>query len=186
MCGSTRATISPSSSSTSLSTPWAAGCWGPKLMVKFLRLGDWSDISLPIEGARHLNRDRHRTASHRLTIRVVPEKRSYERCNLERRFTSDVQCEIGDFHEISIAPGCRLPCARDSPRLLDGRLRTRPLLTSGPRLGLSGQLPVRQLRSVHGDCIGNERLLRRQSSLRLCTAIQGISVTGPGCGRAPF
>src|SRR5215210_4779992 len=34
MCGSTRSTTSPSSSSTRRSTPWAAGCCGPKLMVK--------------------------------------------------------------------------------------------------------------------------------------------------------
>src|SRR5450756_978259 len=32
--GSTRSTTSPSSSSTRRSTPWAAGCCGPKLMVK--------------------------------------------------------------------------------------------------------------------------------------------------------
>src|SRR5437868_5363235 len=37
MCGSTRSTISPSSSSTRRSTPWAAGCCGPKLMVKLRR-----------------------------------------------------------------------------------------------------------------------------------------------------
>ena len=36
ICGSTRSTTSPSSSSTSRSTPCAAGCCGPKLMVKFL------------------------------------------------------------------------------------------------------------------------------------------------------
>src|SRR3954466_7136927 len=35
MCGSTRSTTSPSSSSTRRSTPCAAGCCGPKLMVKF-------------------------------------------------------------------------------------------------------------------------------------------------------
>src|SRR3954471_21739615 len=34
MCGSTRSTTSPSSSSTRRRTPCAAGCWGPKLMVK--------------------------------------------------------------------------------------------------------------------------------------------------------
>src|ERR1700684_2120850 len=34
ICGSTRSTTSPSSSRTSRSTPWAAGCCGPKLMVK--------------------------------------------------------------------------------------------------------------------------------------------------------
>src|SRR5262245_43133 len=33
MCGSTRSTTSPSSSSTRRSTPWAAGCCGPKLML---------------------------------------------------------------------------------------------------------------------------------------------------------
>src|SRR5262249_46115711 len=34
MCGSTRSTTSPSSSRTRRNTPWAAGCCGPKLMVK--------------------------------------------------------------------------------------------------------------------------------------------------------
>src|SRR6476619_954936 len=34
MCGSTRSTTSPSSSSTRRNTPCAAGCCGPKLMVK--------------------------------------------------------------------------------------------------------------------------------------------------------
>src|SRR5215470_14245995 len=34
ICGSTRSTTSPSSSSTRRSTPWAAGCCGPKLIVK--------------------------------------------------------------------------------------------------------------------------------------------------------
>src|ERR1700730_4643242 len=38
MCGSTRSTTSPSSSSTRRSTPCAAGCCGPKLIVK-LRVG---------------------------------------------------------------------------------------------------------------------------------------------------
>src|SRR5262249_12726649 len=33
ICGSTRVTTSPSSSRTRRSTPWAAGCCGPKLMV---------------------------------------------------------------------------------------------------------------------------------------------------------
>src|SRR5438552_13570617 len=39
MCGSTRSTTSPSSSSTRRRTPCAAGCCGPKLMVK-LRSSD--------------------------------------------------------------------------------------------------------------------------------------------------
>src|SRR5215831_13072439 len=38
MCGSTRSTTSPSSSSTRRSTPCAAGCCGPKLIVKLRRL----------------------------------------------------------------------------------------------------------------------------------------------------
>src|SRR5919112_890491 len=38
ICGSTRSTISPSSSSTRRRTPWAAGCCGPKLIVKFRML----------------------------------------------------------------------------------------------------------------------------------------------------
>src|SRR6185503_19075785 len=35
MCGSARWITSPSISSTSRSTPCAAGCWGPKFSVKF-------------------------------------------------------------------------------------------------------------------------------------------------------
>jgi hypothetical protein len=35
MCGSARSTTSPFISSTRRSTPWAAGCCGPKLIVKF-------------------------------------------------------------------------------------------------------------------------------------------------------
>src|SRR5262245_9705093 len=34
MCGSAFWMTSPSNSSTRRSTPWAAGCWGPKLRVK--------------------------------------------------------------------------------------------------------------------------------------------------------
>src|SRR5690349_20954913 len=34
ICGSARSTTSPSSSRTRRSTPWAAGCCGPKLIVK--------------------------------------------------------------------------------------------------------------------------------------------------------
>src|SRR5215207_10513250 len=44
ICGSTRSTTSPSSSSTSRSTPCAAGCCGPKLIVK-LRSGAVSAMS---------------------------------------------------------------------------------------------------------------------------------------------
>src|SRR5690348_16810490 len=62
MCGSTRSTTSPSSSSTSRSTPCAAGCCGPKLMVKLRR---FSAIALPFrlpfgrsEGREHF-RARH-------------------------------------------------------------------------------------------------------------------------------
>src|SRR5262245_37095505 len=36
MCGSQRSTISPSISTTRRSTPWAAGCCGPKFMVSVL------------------------------------------------------------------------------------------------------------------------------------------------------
>src|SRR5580698_2293982 len=43
ICGSTRATTSPSSSSTKRSTPWAAGCCGPKLMVKLRRFCSFMD-----------------------------------------------------------------------------------------------------------------------------------------------
>src|SRR5262245_6807906 len=44
MCGSTRSTISPSSSSTRRSTPCAAGCCGPKLMVKLRTFSAISDL----------------------------------------------------------------------------------------------------------------------------------------------
>src|SRR5215831_7416802 len=44
ICGSTRSITSPSSSSTSRSTPCAAGCCGPKLMVK-LRSDDSAIVS---------------------------------------------------------------------------------------------------------------------------------------------
>src|SRR3954452_11951190 len=50
MCGSTRSTTSPSSSRTRRSTPWAAGCCGPKLMVK-LRSSASAMVS-----ARHCSR----------------------------------------------------------------------------------------------------------------------------------
>src|SRR3954463_11453130 len=36
MCGSQRSTISPSISTTRRSTPWAAGCCGPKFIVSVL------------------------------------------------------------------------------------------------------------------------------------------------------
>src|SRR5207245_11427430 len=39
MCGSTRSTTSPSSSSTSRNTPCAAGCCGPKFRVKLRSSG---------------------------------------------------------------------------------------------------------------------------------------------------
>src|SRR6202043_3421476 len=43
MWGSTRSTTSPSSSSTSRSTPWAAGCCGPKFRVKLRSCGSAID-----------------------------------------------------------------------------------------------------------------------------------------------
>src|SRR5262249_49301434 len=36
MCGSQRSAISPSISTTRRSTPWAAGCCGPKFIVRVL------------------------------------------------------------------------------------------------------------------------------------------------------
>ena len=33
MIGLQRVTVSPSSSSSSRSTPWVEGCWGPMLMI---------------------------------------------------------------------------------------------------------------------------------------------------------
>src|SRR6185437_13944493 len=51
ICGSTRATTSPSSSSTRRNTPCAAGCCGPKLMVKLRRFCGCSFMSqLPLHG----------------------------------------------------------------------------------------------------------------------------------------
>src|SRR6516165_2131619 len=44
ICGSTRATTSPSSSSTRRSTPCAAGCCGPKLMVKLRSAGSFMSL----------------------------------------------------------------------------------------------------------------------------------------------
>jgi len=37
MCGSARLTVSPSRCNISRRTPWAAGCWGPKLIIIFLK-----------------------------------------------------------------------------------------------------------------------------------------------------
>src|ERR1044071_7309525 len=50
MCGSTRVTTSPSSSSTRRSTPCAAGCCGPKLMVKLRTASDMSVARLRERG----------------------------------------------------------------------------------------------------------------------------------------
>src|SRR3954465_4519336 len=55
ICGSTRATISPSSSSTRRSTPCAAGCCGPKLMVKLRRFSAIRlSLGLFVAGQRHV------------------------------------------------------------------------------------------------------------------------------------
>src|SRR6202048_4609272 len=43
ICGSTRSTTSPSSSSTRRRTPWAAGCCGPKFTVKLRNCGSAID-----------------------------------------------------------------------------------------------------------------------------------------------
>ncbi len=48
MCGSQRSTISPSSSSTSRSTPCAAGCCGPKLMLKLRIRCSPGSVSWPL------------------------------------------------------------------------------------------------------------------------------------------
>src|SRR3954465_261590 len=57
MCGSTRSTISPSSSSTRRRTPCAAGCCGPKLMVKLRRFCSVIRLSLRlfVAGQRHVS-----------------------------------------------------------------------------------------------------------------------------------
>src|SRR5262249_32362940 len=86
MCGSARWITSPSSSSTRRSTPCAAGCCGPKFMVKF-----WISpatgsallvllLGLALEPARviahhprhqHARLDRDRFVHHATLVRVV-------------------------------------------------------------------------------------------------------------------
>src|SRR5262245_2083855 len=56
ICGSTRVTTSPSSSRTRRKTPWAAGCCGPKLMVKGRTSDSVSAIGVRLrcgEGGEH-------------------------------------------------------------------------------------------------------------------------------------
>src|SRR6478672_9486268 len=57
MCGSTRSTTSPSNSSTRRSTPCAAGCCGPKLMVKLRRFSAIGlSLGLLVARQRHVAR----------------------------------------------------------------------------------------------------------------------------------
>src|SRR6476469_4623025 len=68
MCGSTRSTTSPSSSSTRRRTPCAAGCCGPKLMVKLRSsVSAMTQLAPAASGAqRAVANAERRTASRRL------------------------------------------------------------------------------------------------------------------------
>src|SRR5580698_3079036 len=67
ICGSTRSTTSPSSSSTRRNTPCAAGCCGPKLIVK-VRLSS----AAPGEIAECL-RQLHRLVDNALLLGIVAD-----------------------------------------------------------------------------------------------------------------
>src|SRR5262245_43073908 len=79
MCESAFWITSPSISSTRRSTPWAAGCWGPKFSVKFWNSGNAARLRRPRLAflADHL-RDRDarldadRLLHHAAARRVVP------------------------------------------------------------------------------------------------------------------
>src|SRR5690242_1061258 len=80
MCGSALVMISPSISSTRRSTPWAAGCCGPKFMVKFwisgilgCLLGRLVVTRVVADDARHQypGLDAHRLVHHPLLLLVV-------------------------------------------------------------------------------------------------------------------
>src|SRR3954464_14523158 len=71
MCGSAFCTTSPSISSTSRSTPCAAGCCGPKFIVKlrisFMELFRTLQCRVvTVVGADHLRHQRARLDAHRL------------------------------------------------------------------------------------------------------------------------
>src|SRR5262249_12643095 len=61
MTGFALRTVSPSSSSATRSTPWVAGCWGPRLRVM---VSVRTDLRLP--GRELLERGRGRTAPGRV------------------------------------------------------------------------------------------------------------------------
>src|SRR5512135_3585586 len=66
MCGSARSITSPSISSTRRSTPWAAGCCGPKFMVRLRISGTLAFSFVAVVAANHA---RHEVAffdGHRL------------------------------------------------------------------------------------------------------------------------
>src|SRR5215469_4884382 len=80
MCGSALVMISPSISSTRRSTPWAAGCCGPKFMVKFWISGILGSLLECLVVARvvadhprhqHARLDAHRLVHHPLLLLVV-------------------------------------------------------------------------------------------------------------------
>src|SRR5579863_2401470 len=80
MCGSALVMISPSISSTRRSTPWAAGCCGPKFMVKFWISGILGRLlegflvaRVVADDARHQRAglDAHRLVHDALLLRVV-------------------------------------------------------------------------------------------------------------------
>src|SRR5690348_10642363 len=80
MCGSALVMISPSISSTRRSTPCAAGCCGPKFMVRFWISGIFGDLleglvvaRVMADHARHQHawRNAHRLVHHPLLLRVV-------------------------------------------------------------------------------------------------------------------
>src|SRR3972149_4306112 len=80
MCGSARSMTSPSISSTSRSTPWAAGCCGPKLSV-LLRISGTGATFLPCvfepvifaddAGNEHAVLNTHRLIDYAAFVRVV-------------------------------------------------------------------------------------------------------------------
>src|SRR3990172_7593494 len=68
ICGSARWMTSPSISSTRRSTPWAAGCWGPKLMVMF-----WISGIADHPRHQHAVLDGHGLIYHPLLVGVVTD-----------------------------------------------------------------------------------------------------------------
>jgi hypothetical protein len=52
----------------------------------------------------------------------------------------------------------------------------RPLVPPGIQLGLSRELPIRHLPTMHGDGVGDLRLLRHQPALCLCPPAEGVSL----------